>query len=209
MRCSLGDFGLRCFNQQLSLFPGLRAALKARMENPVAFTFYPDPSVMLDPAVWARDGIFDARERGMTRSEEASLDECDDFVWSYLRRDIRNIFLVQGDHYRLDRRDSDGTVAVGQGERLIVLPLDKPFLGYSGEVWIYLRARDAIIEDVQLTINRGTLHPRALGVLTRIESTLETQIQPEALIDEICDNSTVLIYDAFDGQWPIFLQLRS
>jgi hypothetical protein len=116
---------------------------------------------------------------------------------------------VQGDHRRLDKLNLDGTLGVGEGERLIVLPLTAPFLGYDGEVWTYLRAKDATIEDVGLTINRGTLNPRAFGVLTRMESDLDSQIQPEALISEICDNATVLTYDAFDGQWIIFLELRS
>jgi len=204
----LGDAGRRCFETELSRYPGIRDCLKSRLADASIFTFYPTRVVVTGPDQW-NGWLHDPRQR-LTDVEREHLHQCFNLVTSFLSASDQHYFLVQTDYSRLDRRlDRDGQVQTGLGETVMVIESLEGgrWEHYNAEVWTYLRATRVDADQVILTINRGMLHPRALGVLTSLESPPEGQRVDQRVAEAIVRNAKYLVFDAFDGQWPIFAEL--
>ena len=202
----LGDSGRQCFEIELSRYPGIREGLKSRLAAASIFTFYPTAMLVTDPEQW-NGWIYDPRVP-LTGIEREHLRHCFDLMTSFVSASDQHYFLVQSDHRRLDRLDPAGQVPTGAGETVMVFSLKGArWDHYEAEVWTYLRGGQVDTDEVVLTINRGMLHPRALGILTFLEKPPSRQSVDQGVAEDIVRNARYIVYDAFDGQWPIFAEL--
>ena len=210
-RVDLFQAGVECFKKQMSLFPGLRAAiLRSRFTNASAFTYYPADLTDYSADVLERGMIFDPRVRDMSALERGHLEHCYEFIDSLLVSPQSYLF-IQADYRRLFRTDENGNLRSAPGEKLIVLEnLDLPVSSeYRKEVWVYLQGGRVEKKEIELTMNRGMLYPRPFGILATLQIAVESGVTSKTLQNEIVDSAGYLVYDAFDGQWPIFAGLEA
>jgi hypothetical protein len=207
-RQDLGEPGRKCFESELSRYPGVRENLRSRLKASSAFTYYPTEIIIKQPGQW-NEFLYDSIERPMTETEREHLHACLDLVTSFVRASDQHYLLVHTDYFRLDRLDSEGRVPVAPGEILMIL---KSLEGagwdrYNAEVWTYLRGKEVDANKVELTMNRGMLNPRPLGILSFLECPPKGQSVDKRVAEDIVRNARYIVYDAFDGQWPIFAEL--
>ncbi len=202
----LGQSGIGAFRRELLRFPGMRARLLPRLTSSLAFTYYPS-SIEKDTDEFCDGELHDMRD-SQNEDWERYLSACYELLLEFLRRSDDYCLLVQADYFRLNRRDSRGHISAAPGERMIVLPSEE-HCGYLSEAWIRLQCRDATEEDVRLTIARGMQHPRPFGMITEFPGAVPDGGLPSAVAEQLCQDASLLVYDAFDGQWPIFLALKA
>lgn len=193
---------------ELARYPGLRQSiLERRFAGAKPFTYY--PSDLGDREYGPDGGLWDPRQRGAAPEEQRCLDACYAFISEFLNSSSENHFLVQCDYRRLATRGDNGLIRTGHGERLLVIDHASTLGGseFQAEVWVDVFGCFAGREDIDLTLARGSLHPRALGVLATLPDGYPAAASGEALSEMIVRGARYLVYDAFDGQWLLFAEL--